>query len=135
MKYNNIIENKLRLIEKKISDIESWQITSFKKFSENTLLQNAVERALQVSVEIMTDISERILAIEKIPPQDTSVDNFKKLEHLRIIKDADKYSDMIRFRNFIVHRYEYIDTEIVYGIVKNKLFLFRNFIDEIRKNK
>ena len=134
MKYNSIIENKLRLLEAKISEISSWNIKSFTELKGSTLLQNATERALQVAVEIMIDISERILAIEKIPPQNSSADNFKKLEELKIIQDADKYIDMIRFRNFIVHRYEHIDPDIIYGILKNKLFLFEYFIDEIRKN-
>ena len=134
MKYNSIIENKLRLLEAKISEISSWNIKSFKELKESTLLQNATERALQVAVEIMIDISERILAIEKIPPQNSSVDNFKKLEELKVIQGADKYIDMIRFRNFIVHRYEHIDLEIIYGIIKNKLFFFADFINEIRKS-
>jgi len=39
---------------------------------------------------------------------------------------------MIRFRNFIVHRYEKVDVEIVYSIIKNKLNLFEKFVGEIR---
>ena len=65
MKYNSIIENKLRLLESKISEISSWNIKSFNQLKESSLLQNATERALQVSVEIMIDVSERILATEK----------------------------------------------------------------------
>ena len=56
MKYNNVIENKLRLLEKKLEEIESWNIDSFEKLKESSLLQNAVERALQVAIEIMIDI-------------------------------------------------------------------------------
>jgi uncharacterized protein YutE (UPF0331/DUF86 family) len=41
---------------------------------------------------------------------------------------------MIRFRNFIVHRYEKIDPEIIYQIVTNKLYLFTEFVDQIRKS-
>ena len=134
MKYNSIIENKLRLLESKISEISSLNIKSFNQLKESSLLQNATERALQVSVEIMIDVSERILATEKIPPQNSSADNFKKLEELKIIKDADKYISMIKFRNFMVHRYEHTDLDIVYGILKNKLFLFEYFIDEIRRS-
>ncbi len=45
-----------------------------------------------------------------------------------------EYEEMVRFRNFIIHRYEKIDLEILYGILKNKLFLFREFIKEIRES-
>jgi len=47
-----------------------------------------------------------------------------------------KYNGIIesKFRNFIVHRYERIDLEIIYSILRNKLHLFRHFIAEIRES-
>jgi uncharacterized protein YutE (UPF0331/DUF86 family) len=132
MTINGIIEKKLRLLEQKLSEINDWQITSYAEFSQSSLKINAVERALTVCVEIMIDISERILAIKKIPPKDTSVENFKELERLKIIQSFETYADMIRFRNFIVHRYETIDTQILFAIVTKKLKNFRSFADEIR---
>lgn len=92
MKFNGVIENKLRIIEGKVADIESWNIASYNEFKNNSLVQNAVERALQAAV----------------------------------------YKDMVRFRNFIVHRYEQIDPEIIYSIASRKLNLFAQFVDEIR---
>ncbi len=132
MTINGIIERKLRLLEQKLSEINDWQITSYADFSQSSLKINAVERALTVCVEIMIDISERILALKKIPPKDTSVENFKELERLKIIRSFETYADMIRFRNFIVHRYETIDTQILFAIVTKKLKNFRSFADEIR---
>jgi len=67
MKYNGVIESKLRIIEEKLEAIYSWNITTFEQFNQSDLLQNAVERALQVAVEVMIDVSERILALEKVP--------------------------------------------------------------------
>jgi len=132
MKYNGVIENKLRLIEQKLQEIRSWKINSFDQLRESTLLQNATERALQVSIELMIDVSERILAIEKISPQNTAADNLRQLQELKIISPLPEYLEMVKFRNFIVHRYEKIDLEIVYGILKNKLSLFESFIEDIR---
>ncbi len=132
MKYNGIIERKLRIIDENISDILKWNITSFQQLRENSMLQKATERSLQVSIEVMIDVSERILALNNILPANTSVENMNRLEELGVIKSADIYADMIRFRNFIVHRYEKIDLEILYSIVINKLHLFRQFSEEIR---
>jgi uncharacterized protein YutE (UPF0331/DUF86 family) len=132
MKYNGIIEAKLRIIEQKLSDIENWKIESFSQLQQSTLHQNALERALQVCVEVMIDISERILALEGIKPKNSASENIEELITLKIISDKPEYRDMVRFRNFIVHRYERIDLEIVYSILKNKLFLFRSFVEEIR---
>ena len=114
MKYNGIIERKLRIIEENISEIKSWEIKSLEQLKNSSLLQKATERALQVSVEVMIDVSERILSLKNIAPSNTSVENMEKLVDLGIIKTMEDYADMIKFRNFIVHRYEKIDIEIIY---------------------
>jgi len=132
MKYNGVIESKLRIMEQKLEEIGSWQILSFNQLQESSLLQNAVERALQVCTEVMIDISERILAMNEVAPLSSAAENMKKLQETGIISPRPEYENMVRFRNFIVHRYEKIDLEIIYGILKNKLFLFREFIREIR---
>jgi len=132
MKYNGIVEAKLRVIEEKLSDIESWNISSLAVLQGSSMLQNAVERALQVAVESIIDAGERILAIEKQPAGNTSSDVIYKLQNLGIISNDPDYIAMIKFRNFIVHRYEKIDLEIIYVIIKKKLPVFRKFIDEIR---
>lgn len=97
-------------------------------------MQKATERSLQISIEVMIDVSERILALNEIEPANTSAENMKKLEQLGIIKSFDDYANMVRFRNFIVHRYEKIDIEIIYSIIKNNLYLFTQFVDEIRSS-
>jgi len=132
MKYNGIIEAKLRILEEKLAEIESWNIPSYDALQESSLLQNALERALQVSIEVMIDISERILALNHISPLRSAAGNMKKLQELGILSSRPEYDDMVKFRNFIVHRYERIDLEILYNILKNKLPLFRHFIEEIR---
>ena len=132
MKYNGIIENKLRIIEEKVNEIKNWNIKSFQNLSENPMLHYAVERALQVAIEAMIDTAERILAIKSIPPQNSTAQNLIKLQESGILKNAEDYTDMIRFRNFIVHRYEKIDLEIIFSIISNKLYLFEQFADEIR---
>jgi len=134
MKYNGIIEKKLRVIEDKLDNIQEWNIDSFDKLKSSSLLQNAVERALQVAVEAMIDVSERILALENIAPQTTSAANIEKLQTMNILSNQEEYKDMVRFRNFIVHRYEKIDLEIIYDILNNKLKLFAKFIEDIRNS-
>jgi uncharacterized protein YutE (UPF0331/DUF86 family) len=132
MKFNGIIERKLRVIEENISDIKSWNINSLQQLTKSSLLQKATERALQISIEVMIDVSERILALNEIEPANTSAENMKKLEQLGIIKSFNDYANMVRFRNFIVHRYEKVDVEIIYSIIKNSLHLFTQFVKEIR---
>jgi len=134
MKYNGIIENKLRIIEEKVDVIKNWKINSFQYLQENVMLQLAVERALQVAIEAMIDVAERILALKQISPQNSAALSMKKLQESDILGNATDYADMIKFRNFIVHRYEKIDLEIIFNIITEKLYLFNQFVNEIRKS-
>ena len=133
MRYNGIIENKLRIIEEKLNDIRSWDVRSYDQFIRNSMLISAVERALQVAIEVMIDISERILALEEVTPLDSAAGNIEKLQEMKIIRPLPEYANMVKFRNYIVHRYEKINPEIVYSIVQYKLPLFESFIEDIRK--
>jgi len=65
-------------------------------------------------------------------PGETAVQNLRRLQEIGILKDCDGYVEMVRFRSFIVHRYEQIDPAIVYGLARNKLACFREFVSEIR---
>lgn len=131
MLYNGILDKKLFSLQERLTELKSWPIGNYEEFKNNSILRNAVERALQVSIEIMIDISERILAIEEIAPGETSAENMKALQGIGGIKSFERYVKMIQFRNFIVHRYEKVNPEIVYDISKNSLNDFQAFINEI----
>ena len=133
MKYNGVIENKLRLLENKLEEIYSWKIRKLQDIENSSLIRNAVERALQVCIEIMIDVAERIIAIEGKTPAKNSAEAIQILENIDAIEDSEIYKEMVRFRNFIVHRYEYISIEILFVIVTKKLDCFEKFIAELRK--
>ncbi len=133
MPINGVVESKLRFLEQTLADMESWPLGERADFAANSMLRRAVERALQLGVESMIDVAERILAAKCFPPADTVAQNLKRLQDLGILKDADRYEEMVRFRNFIVHRYEQIDPEIICNLAKNRLGRFREFADEIRR--
>jgi uncharacterized protein YutE (UPF0331/DUF86 family) len=132
MKYNGIVENKLLFMEEQIRRIEEWNITSFTMFQENTMLQSAVERSLQLAIEALIDTCKRILALEKQAPANTAVEAIERMQQLGIISKNPAYAEMVKFRNFLVHLYEKVDTENIYAIVKKHLQDFRTFINDIR---
>jgi uncharacterized protein YutE (UPF0331/DUF86 family) len=133
MPINGVVESKLRFLEQTLADLESWSLGDLAEFAGNSLLRRAVERALQLAVESMIDVAERILAAQHLVPADTAAQSLKRLQEIGVLKDAGRYAEMVRFRNFIVHRYEQIDPQIVYGLAKTKLSCFRDFIVEIRR--
>ncbi len=131
MATNGILTRKLAYLQEQLSVLRSWRLGSLQEYSDNQMLQRAVERQLQVCVETVIDICERVLAARKIPPADTSAGNLRKIAEIGLIQNADIYTDMVRFRNFIVHRYETVEPEIVYAIVTRELDILDRFLDEI----
>jgi uncharacterized protein YutE (UPF0331/DUF86 family) len=133
MPINGVVESKLRFLEQTLADLESWSLGDSVEFARNSMLRRAVERALQLAVESMIDIAERILAAQHLVPEDTAAQSLRRLQEIGVLKDANRYAEMVRFRNFIVHRYEQIDPQIVSNLAKTKLSCFRDFVDEIRR--
>ena len=132
MEFNGVIERKLSLLADQVLKIKNYIPTgSYEDFAQNWLAVSAAERALQVAVEIMIDIAERILALENAGPAAYASDAMKKLELLGVIQSADLYEKMVKFRNLIVHEYEEIDHHILYEVLTEKLEGFDNFRDEV----
>ncbi len=75
MATNGILMRKTAYLQEQLSVLHSWHLGSLQEYSENQLRQRAVERQVQVRVEIGIDICERILTASKLPPAETSADN------------------------------------------------------------
>lgn len=69
----------------------------------------------------------------RLSPAETAAQNLQRLQEIGVLRDAGRYAEMVRFRNFIVHGYEQIEPQIVYSLAKGKLNHFRDLVDEIRK--
>jgi uncharacterized protein YutE (UPF0331/DUF86 family) len=132
MRYNGVIQRKLALLSQQVLRLEgSLNGVSLSEFQENWVLRSMAERALQVAAEIIIDVAERILALEKSGPAATAAEALESLVRLGVLKSAQPYVNITRFRNLIVHQYEEIDPVILFDLAKNRLNDFRKFRDEI----
>ncbi len=132
MKYNGVIQRKFALLDKNFIKLQNrLENVNFIEFNNNWILHCATERVLQIMVEIVIDVAERIIALNNAGPVSSSGEAINKLVELKILKSAEPYKTMIKFRNLVVHRYEEIESEILYNIAKNKLDDFRLFRNEI----
>lgn len=133
MVQNGIILSKLAIIEEYLLKLQGYFPVSFDQFQSDWGLRKIVERSLQVMIEVMIDVAERIIARKDIVPQKTAAETMKKLRVLGIINNDEAYIKMVRFRNLVVHNYDSIDAGILYAIVQNNLSDFKCFVDEIKK--
>ena len=120
MKYNGIIVKKIEQIEERLLKFQGLCPLTIHRLQEDFFLKSGIERTLQVCIEAIIDISERIMALEDFSPATTAYNAFKKIEDLGVIKSAEKYKKMVQFRNCIVHRYESIDNASPIDVLKVK---------------
>ena len=116
MKYNGVIERKLAILNDQLLHLRrELEGVSYETFSQSWAMQRMAERSLQVMVEVVIDIAERIIALHNAGPTAGAADAIEKLAVLGVIQSAAPYLPMVRFRNFIVHRYEYVSSDILYA--------------------
>ena len=113
---------------------ESSRTHSLHEYVENIRLRKAVERSLQVAVEICLDIGRRIIARERFRYPEDNQDVFRILAEEGIVPGEllSSLLNMARFRNLIVHDYARIDDARVYALLKRHLEDFIAFADAVR---
>ncbi len=132
MTKNSVILSKLAVIEEYLTNLQNYLPVSFDQFKDDWGLQKITERSLQVMIEVMIDIAERIIAKKKVVPPETSADAIALLQEMGVVKNRDAYIKMVLFRNFVVHDYASVDVKILYSILEKNLPDFRNFMIEIK---
>lgn len=131
MTTNGIIQRKLELIDSNTRRLRALLPVSTEQLRNDFFLKNGIERTLQISIEAMLDIAHRSISLKGQAPATDSFQALQRLAELGMIRQAEAYRNMVRFRNFMVHRYEYIEPENIAGILSRNLGDFDRFIEEI----
>ncbi len=116
-------------------DLEKEQSLSWIDYQTDKKTRRFVERTLHIMTEAMIDIAQHIISDEKFREPDSYRDTFKVLAENNIL-DQDSlvvFEKMAAFRNLIVHYYERVDDEIIFGIFMNNLGDFDLYCQQISK--
>ena len=131
MKGNGIIKERLHLLADELAYLKSERdtVNNFYVYQENVRLKKAVERSLQVAIEICFDISQRIISENGLRFAKTYRETFLVLQEEGIVSQrlGGNLQDMAGFRNLLVYDYAKIDDARVYGILKKHLGDFEAF--------
>lgn len=115
---------------KEISE-EFPSFSSFRKADHKSI--SAIERDLQVAIEACMDIGKVIISEKRLRPPESMKDVCAILYENGFIDKRMLHAleRMVGTRNILVHRYEKVDMEIIYGILKRHLRDFQKFIRQI----
>lgn len=116
---------KIELIEeslKRLREINS-EISNLKQYKSSWRAKDIVERNLHKIIEAIIDIAKILISRKKLKEPSTNREVFEILHENNLfpsdfLKIIDK---MIGLRNIIVHSYDKIDDNIIYGILKKNL--------------
>jgi uncharacterized protein YutE (UPF0331/DUF86 family) len=128
---NGVILNKLQSLDEVLAELQSLGVVTTDQLDADWRTRRAVERDLQVLVEIMIDICQRFLSLADRTPAATATEAMQRCVEMGVLSDYANYRRMVQFRNFIVHRYERIDLSILVEIVNRHLKDFERFKKEV----
>ncbi|MFW6183818.1 MAG: type VII toxin-antitoxin system HepT family RNase toxin [Chloroflexota bacterium] len=122
---------KLQVLDEVLAELRSLGNVSVEQLEADWRTRRAIERDLQIAVETMIDVCQRILSLSGQTPATTSGDAVARCVQLGALSDYDAYRKMVQFRNFIVHRYERVDVAVLADLVNRQLDDFDQFRQEI----
>lgn len=128
---NGVVAQKLQTLEQILLELRSLGKVDAPQLQGDWRTRRAVERELQVLVEVVIDICQRLISVAEQAPAATSAGAIERCIQLGVLSDDQVYRQMVQFRNLIVHRYEQVDVSILVDIVNHRLSDFERFRDQV----
>ncbi|MBA7671991.1 hypothetical protein ES703_80162 [subsurface metagenome] len=131
MMLNGVILRKLQSLDSTLEELYSLRPVTLDQLKDDWRTLRAAERDLQILIEIVVDVCQRLISMTGETPAATGAEAVKRCVELGALSDSETYRKMIQFRNFIVHRYEQVDPSIVVSILNHNLDDFKGFRAQI----
>lgn len=130
---NGIVLGKLNALDEILTELRSLGTITASQLNDDWRTRRAVERDLQVAVEVVIDVCQRLISLAGQTPATTGAEAVERCVKLGAISAFEPYGKMVQFRNFIVHRYERVDVAYLEDVVNNRLGDFERFRDEVMR--
>ena len=130
-----LIERILADIKSNVKELRDANDITWDIYRNNVRDRRFVERTLHITIEGCIDAAQHIISDEGMREPTSYRDTFAVLTENKILspEDLSRFENIVSFRNLLVHYYEKVDSEIVYGIFRNNLTDFDLFIERILK--
>lgn len=124
----NLANKKLKELEKYIKNLQKHEGVDKSELENNLDKMWAIERGLQLSIQVILDLGNHIISDEGISVENYS-EIFNELAKLNIIPVdyAARIKGMAGFRNILVHEYAEVDLDIILEVLNNNLDEFKKF--------
>lgn len=125
-----LLSRKLSRLRSYIEVLKRAEDINWEKYRSDLRAKAFVERYLHLAIEEVIDIANHLVSFHKWREPTGYRDLFGILKEHGIIDEEHlpTFQNMASFRNMLVHRYEIIDDELVFGMFKKRLDDFELFI-------
>ena len=125
-----LLSRKISRLRSYLEELKSAEDIDWGKYQSDSRAKAFVERYLHLAIEEVMDIANHFVSFYKWREPIGYRDLFLILKEHGIISEKylPTFQNMASFRNMLVHRYETIDDELVFGIFKERLDDFELFI-------
>ena len=131
MSVNGVLIGKLQHLDEILAKLRSLGPLNRTQLDTDWRTKMAVERAIQVLVEIIIDVSQRVIAEDGQTPAGSGREAIERCVQMGVLSSIEPYQRMIQFRNFVVHLYEQVETMFLVDIVNKRLADFESFRNEV----
>jgi uncharacterized protein YutE (UPF0331/DUF86 family) len=128
---NGVIAQKLQALDRVLAELRSLGVVSATQLRADWQQQRAIERNLQVLVEVVIDVCQRLVMITGQSPATSAADAIERCIQMGALMPDENYTRMVRLRNFLVNRYDHVDPDILANMVNRHLGDFEKFRDEV----
>lgn len=124
------VEKAIETISLNVKELRRAVDIDWDKYRSDIRARRFVERSLQVIIEACIDIAQHIISDDGMREPVSYRDAFVVLGENSILPpgELEIFEKIAMFRNLLVHYYEKIDDEIVFGIFRKNLGDFDRFI-------
>ena len=130
-----LLSRKISNLSHYISELQNAEDITWEKYSTDSRSKAFVERYLHLSIEEIFDIANHIVSFCRWREPCGYRDLLLVLNEHGVIpqEHLTTFQNMASFRNMLVHHYEKIDDEVVFGLFKKRLSDFELFIGLISR--
>lgn len=136
MENAELINEKLIKLVSYIHELKEIKPDNFKEYSKDVIRRYAIERLIQLIIDLALDINNIILSSMEKPPASDYFNSFIDLIELNIFDHefANNIAPSTGLRNRLVHEYESIDDRIVYESIDKVIAFYSKYVSYINKS-
>lgn len=129
-----VVEKLIKLMEY-LEQLKTIKPVSFQQYIGDITTKYAVERIMQLIVDVALDINNVLLAFHRKPPAADYFNSFVDLGECGVLEQgfALSIAPSTGLRNRLVHEYEKINDEIVYQSIEKMIASYTEYLKVINQ--